>query len=72
MRAWEEFIDDHRSGFDGSMVIVMGCEGMKGTSVTKVLVRCGAVSAVGWDSAISIQTSDTAVLDLVITLTKGH
>lgn len=60
------FVKMRMSGkFDGSLVIVMGCDGAGDSLLFREFVNQGAVGCVGWSGPVLLSHSDKAVLCLV-------
>ncbi len=56
------FVAHYLSGLDGSLVVLMGCDGLTYTGLADAFVDVGAVGVVGWDGAVTLDASDTVVL----------
>ena len=46
--------------FQDTVIIIMGCDGLKNTRTAQVLVEKGAHSVVGWNGLVSIEHTDAA------------
>lgn len=51
--------------FDGSTVVIMGCDGLRSDSMARAFVDRGASSVVGWTDAVSAEHTDAATLALL-------
>lgn len=54
--------------FNGTLVIVMGCDGTCDTSVAEEFFRQGAVGYMGWNGLVVPMYSDQAILRLIINI----
>ncbi|MEX2159276.1 MAG: hypothetical protein WEB04_07740 [Dehalococcoidia bacterium] len=65
------FIKDGMIGeFDGTTVIMMGCEGLLNDSTARAFIDRGAKTYISWDETVSVQHTDAAgerLLDLLYT-----
>jgi hypothetical protein len=51
--------------FDGSTVLVMGCDGLRSDGMAKALIGRGASNVVGWTDAVSAEHTDAATIALL-------
>lgn len=58
--------------FNGSLVVVMGCDGASDPLISREFVNQGAVGYVGWSGPVLLSHSDEAVLRLVEDLYVGR
>jgi hypothetical protein len=58
--------------FNGTLVVVMGCDGASDSRVAEEFVNQGAVGYVGWNGSVLLSHSDEAVLHLVEDLYVGE
>ena len=56
------FVEHYLVGLDGSLVVLMGCDGLTGTDLGESFIDVGAVGVVGWDGPVTIDASDRVVL----------
>jgi hypothetical protein len=60
------FVEDSMIGrFNGTTIIVMGCYGMKYTSMAEAFIEKGAKVYIGWDGLEDADHSDAATVDLL-------
>jgi hypothetical protein len=57
--------------FNGTLVVVMGCDGSSDSRIAEEFVNQGAVGYVGWNGSVLLSHSDEAVLHLVEDLYVG-
>jgi hypothetical protein len=57
--------------FNGTLVVVMGCDGASDSRIAEEFVNQGAVGYVGWNGSVLLSHSDEAVLHLVEDLYVG-
>lgn len=57
--------------FNGTVVVVMGCDGASDSRISEEFVNQGAVGYVGWNGSVLLSHSDEAVLHLVGDLYVG-
>ena len=57
--------------FNGTLVVVMGCDGANDVLMAQEFMNQGAVGYVGWNGSVLLSHSDDAVLRLVSDVYKG-
>ncbi|MEM2971656.1 MAG: hypothetical protein QW270_04455 [Candidatus Bathyarchaeia archaeon] len=55
--------------FDNTIIIMMGCEGLKNTSMAEAFIQKGAKACIGWDKGVAASRTDTATTRLLHYLT---
>lgn len=56
-----DFIESSMAGtFDGTTIIVMGCDGLATSAAAEAFVHRGAEAVVGWDGPVSAEHTDAA------------
>jgi len=55
--------------FRGTLVVLMGCDGLTGTDLAKAFVEEGASAYVSWDGPVSLEHTDEAFLCLLEAMT---
>ncbi|MCW4013951.1 MAG: hypothetical protein NWF07_13335 [Candidatus Bathyarchaeota archaeon] len=56
------FVAHYLRELDGSLVVLMGCDGLSESDLAGAFVESGAVGVVGWDGPVTLDASDEAVL----------
>jgi hypothetical protein len=56
------FVTHYLRELDGSLVVLMGCDGLTETDLAEAFVGGGAVGVVGWDGPVTLDASDEVVL----------
>jgi hypothetical protein len=54
-----------QGNFDNSIIVMMGCDGMRGKETARLFVNRGAKAVVGWTDLVSIDHTDKATLYLL-------
>jgi len=62
------FLED---GFDGALIVVMGCDGLSSQDLAMAFTENGAVAYVSWDGPVSLEHTDEATLALLRGLVVG-
>jgi len=63
---WEFFAQDAEGRFEDSLIVLMGCDGLKVGQTARSLVELGAANIVGWNGKVSIEHTDQATLFLLL------
>ncbi len=67
-----EFVRDSMAGrFHGSVIIVMGCNGILDSEMAQAFMDRGASSYVGWDRLVTVDHSDAGTLALLRSVLQG-
>jgi hypothetical protein len=56
------FLEDR---FDGTLIVVMGCDGLKSYDLAKAFLDVGAAAYVSWDGPVSLEHTDEATLAML-------
>jgi len=56
------YLDD---SFDGTLVVLMGCDGLSSTDLAVAFIEAGASAYVSWDGPVSLEHTDRATLVLL-------
>jgi len=56
------FVAHYLGELDGSLIVLMGCDGLSENDLSEAFVEGGAVGVVGWDGPVTLDASDMAVL----------
>ena len=56
------FVAHYMGELDGSLIVLMGCDGLSECDLGEAFVGGGAVGVVGWDGPVTLDASDVAVL----------
>jgi hypothetical protein len=68
-----KFVQDAMQGrFPNSIIVMMGCTGLKNSDMAQAFVSRGAGVYVSWDKAVSKDRTDGATLDLLRSLVGGR
>ncbi len=60
------FIVDSMVGeFDGTTIVMMGCNGLVSEQMAEAFIRKGAGSFISWNDLVSVEHTDTATLNLL-------
>ena len=60
------FVESSMKGrFDGTLVIMMGCDGLTFTDLAEAFIQKGAAALVGWSKPVSASHTDAATLRLL-------
>ena len=59
------FVAHYWGELDGSLVVLMGCDGLSESDLGEAFVGGGAFGVVGWDGPVTLDASDVAVLDFL-------
>jgi len=54
-----------KGSFDKSIIVMMGCEGMKYSDMPEAFIKKGAEIYIGWDDLVSAQHTDEVTLELL-------
>lgn len=67
------FIRDHLDGSfrDDAVVVLMGCDGLRGVAMSEAFLARGARAVIGWSDEVSAGHTDKATLELVAELSAG-
>jgi hypothetical protein len=66
------FVRDGMQGkFPHSVIIMMGCTGLKDSEMAQAFVDRGAASYVSWDKSVTADRTDATTLDFLQSLTQG-
>ena len=67
------FIEESAQGsFDGTTIVLMGCEGLGSERTAEVFVRKGAQSVISWDGLVSATHTDAATEELLELMLLGQ
>ncbi len=58
-------VDSMRGEFDGTTVVMMGCNGLVSEQMAEAFVRKGAGSFISWNDLVSVTHTDEATLNLL-------
>ena len=61
------FLEDR---FDGALIVVMGCDGLRYHDLAKAFLDAGASAYVSWDGPVSLEHTDEATLALLRALVE--
>jgi hypothetical protein len=68
-----QFVQDAMQGrFPDSIVIMMGCTGLKDSDMAQAFVSKGARVYVSWDNSVTVDRSDNTVVALLRSLAQGQ
>ncbi len=56
------FLEDR---FDGTLIVVMGCDGLRSQDLAKAFLEAGASAYVSWDGPVSLEHTDRATLAML-------
>jgi len=56
--------------FRGSIILVMGCDGMKGTDLAQAFIDNGARVYVSWDGPVTLEHTDRAFRRLIVAMAE--
>ena len=66
------YVREHMIGrFDDTIVMLMGCDGMRGRAISEAFLARGARAVVGWSTEVSAAHTDHATLSFVRAVAKG-
>jgi len=54
--------------FDGALIVVMGCDGLRHHDLAKAFLEAGASAYVSWDGPVSLEHTDEATLAMLMGL----
>lgn len=66
------FVEHYLVGLDGSLVVLMGCDGLTHTGLAEAFIGSGATGVVGWDGPVTLDASDEAVLGFLESYLGGE
>lgn len=60
-----QFVKDMNGGFDNSVIIMMGCDGLTYTSMAEAFIEKGAKVYISWDGPVTSSHTDQATIQLL-------
>ena len=57
---------------DNTLIIQMGCNGISSNDLAEAFLESGAVAYISWDGPVTLETTDTATLQLIKHIIEGQ